>query len=218
MSLAMQVPFTLKGDFFFRFKNASKILLWSCTGAVVTHHFVIHNRHLLPSALECLNRHSYSSWWVLPLKKYVFCKYFCLLPLVQQHPAYKGLCWTPRLMSQLLAVSPIIVRISIPLLRLLNKIQEIKLTKRFSSKKPDDLVKRNCPVSKLSCVGRGRGLNPARCDGSQQQLVLRVYFSTVKWVEGTLPTFVGKMNCLGEQWILLCWKYSIHVRILNNVT
>lgn len=49
-------------------------------------------------------------------------------------------------------------------------------------------------------------------------LGLRISFSTVKRVEGTLPTFVGKMNCPGEQWILLCWKYSIHDRILNNLT
>lgn len=124
-------------------------------------------------------------------------------------------------MSQSLAVSPITVRISIPLLGLLNKIQEIKLIKRLSGKKYDDLVKRS-PVSKLSCVGQGRGLNPdvmvlnSNCVSTV--LGLRVCFSTVKWVEGTLPTFVGKMNCLGEQWILLCWKYSIHDRILNNLT
>lgn len=53
----MQVPFTVEGvSFFFRFKNASKVLLWSCTGAVVTHNFVIHSRHLLPSAPECLKK------------------------------------------------------------------------------------------------------------------------------------------------------------------
>lgn len=49
-------------------------------------------------------------------------------------------------------------------------------------------------------------------------LGLRISFSTVKWVEGSLLTFVGKMNCPGEQWIPLCWKYSIHDRILNNLT
>lgn len=157
--------------FFFRFKNASKILLWSYTGAVVTHPSVIHSRHLLPNAPEYLRKHSYSSWWALPLTKDVFCKYF--LPS-SSNPAASCLkvavlnTWAD--VSQSMAVSPITGRISTLLLELLSKMQGIKLSKRFSSKKPDDFMERSCPVSKLSCAGQSRGLNPARCDGSQQQL------------------------------------------------
>lgn len=155
MFLAMQVPFTPKCDFFFRFKNASKILLWSYTDAVVTHPFVIHSRHLLPSAPECQRKHSYSSWWALPLTKDAFCRYF--LPS-SSNPAASCLkvavLNTRAEVSQSMAVSPVTGRISTLLLRLLNKMQGIKLSKRLSSKKPDDFMERSCPVSKLSCVGQ----------------------------------------------------------------